>query len=703
MKKNKFNIVKSQSTVSMFLAFLAILIVYHIVFSSSSLLAAQKNNNNRSKVIQHDKTNFPLEGKHRTADCSECHLKGVMQGTPSQCEVCHWQRKQDDRYRLQLGLHCGDCHTSFDWKVLKPNSWEHHRVTGYELQGIHKTLDCFQCHKTNTFVAQPNDCWDCHQKDYRDANDPNHVSGNFPTDCKVCHTSMISWEPATFSHVVFPLRGSHLTTDCKSCHINGLYSGTASQCSDCHTDDYNKTDNPNHQQAGYSFDCVGCHGSEALTWSGAVVDHTSFLLKGNHQTAACTDCHINGQYTGTPRDCSGCHLDDYNKTTNPNHQQAGYSNDCESCHGPEALTWTGAVADHSSFPLKGNHKTTACTDCHTNGQYAGTSRDCSGCHMNDYNNTTNPNHQQAAYSNDCENCHESDALTWTGAVVDHSSFPLNGNHKTANCADCHINGQYAGTSRDCSGCHMDDYNQTTDPNHQQAAYSNDCESCHGSDALTWTGAVVSHTTFPLKGNHKTAACTDCHIGGKYSGTSQQCISCHQDDYNSVQDPNHQLAGFSTDCIPCHGTEAITWSNATFNHDQFWRLEGPHRTLDCNTCHQAGYDLPTNCFGCHKQDYDNTTDPNHQSAGFPTTCDSCHFKSHITWNQAVFNHQFPINSGNHNGISCNECHLTANYAQFSCIDCHEHNKNDTDNDHNDVGGYQYNSQACYSCHPNGAED
>ncbi|MCI5055621.1 MAG: hypothetical protein MRY83_05900, partial [Flavobacteriales bacterium] len=64
------------------------------------------------------------------------------------------------------------------------------------------------------------------------------------------------------------------------------------------------------------------------------------------------------------------------------------------------------------------------------------------------------------------------------------------------------------------------------------------------------------------------------------------------------------------------------------------------------------------------------------------------------------------SGNHQNEwnQCSECHIQANnYAVFSCIDCHEHNnKNDVDDDHDGVNGYVYESNACYSCHPDGAE-
>ena len=49
-------------------------------------------------VESHDRTNFPLTGKHRTLACRECHINLVFEGTPTDCEVCHWMRRQDDRY-----------------------------------------------------------------------------------------------------------------------------------------------------------------------------------------------------------------------------------------------------------------------------------------------------------------------------------------------------------------------------------------------------------------------------------------------------------------------------------------------------------------------------------------------------------------------------------------------------------------------------
>jgi mono/diheme cytochrome c family protein len=429
----------------------------------------------------HDRTNFPLIGKHRTVPCGDCHLEGVLQGTPTSCEACHWIRKKDDRYNLQLGLHCGDCHTPLDWKAIRPGAWNHAQKTGYPLTGSHRILDCFQCHKNNNFSGLSNDCYNCHKEEYNSVTEPNHLAAQFPTDCSLCHTGT-TWNVTNYSHTSFPLNGSHLTADCSSCHKNGVYSGT-------------------------------------------------------------------------PTQCVACHLDEYNQAREPNHLQAGFSTECQICHGIDAISWQGAILDHN---------------------------------------------------------------------------------------------------------------------------------------LVW----------PLRGAHLSLACNECHANGY--DLPQNCYGCHQADYQATTDPNHLEAGFSTNCEICHGIDAITWEGAVFNHNQIWPLQGAHQHLDCAECHSHGYDLPRNCYGCHQADYQATTNPNHITAGFPTNCEYCHFPTHLSWSQAVFNHNFPIYSGKHAGLACTDCHLTANYNVFSCIDCHAHSKNKMDGIHKKVTGYVYQSQACYSCHPQGVE-
>ncbi|MCK4761192.1 MAG: hypothetical protein KAW12_03265, partial [Candidatus Aminicenantes bacterium] len=372
-----------------------------IFILSLSFIFAQSK---KFDAVSHDKTNFPLTGKHRTTACSECHPKGIMQGTPSDCEACHWYRKQDDRYRLQLGIHCADCHTPFDWKKIKPGSWEHTRDAGFPLQGVHKFVDCFQCHQGGVFSGQTSECFDCHEKDYNKTDDPGHVQQQFPTDCQICH-NMVTWEGAVYNHFAFLLQGMHKTAACNACHQNNVYEGTPSECVDCHLTEYNQTGNPNHMQAGYSTDCEKCHGNNALDWHGATFNHNRFWpIRGAHRGLDCNDCHAQG-YVITGQ-CVDCHLDDYNNTKNPNHRQAGFHTQCEICHPPESLSWSQANFDHR-FPIfSGDHSHISCSDCHESANYYEFS--CINCHEHNKNAMDNEHNSVGGYSYNsqaCYSCH----------------------------------------------------------------------------------------------------------------------------------------------------------------------------------------------------------------------------------------------------------------------------------------------------------
>jgi hypothetical protein len=433
---------------------------------------------------KHDvSTNFPLSGRHRTTPCGECHIKGVFEGTPTACEACHWERRQDDRYETRLGFHCGECHTPEAWKNVSPAKWNHQDRTGFKLEGEHRFLECADCHGENNFQSGAVDCFGCHEEDFRKAKEPDHIAAGFPTQCRICHKS-------------------------------------------------------------------------SLTWKGAVYAHTAFVLRGKHRLLACSECHADGRYAGRETACVSCHIDDYNGTKDPNHKQAGFPVDCERCHGTAADSWEGAKFNHAEYwPLKGAHKIL----------------DCNACHSKGYN-----------------------------------------------------------LPKECYGCHVADYNSTTDP-------------------------------------------------------------------------NHKASGFPTTCADCHLPSHTSWSQAKFDHSDFWALKGAHKTLDCNACHSKGYNLPKECYGCHAADYNSTTDPNHKTSGFPTTCENCHYPSHTSWSQAVFQHDFPIKTGRHAGLACTDCHTTSNYREFSCIHCHAHEKTKMAEEHKEVSGFSYNSQSCYACHPQGQAD
>jgi hypothetical protein len=128
-----------------------------------------------------------------------------------------------------------------------------------------------------------------------------------------------------------------------------------------------------------------------------------FPLVGRHAAAACAVCHVNGVYRGTARDCIGCHRTQYDRTTTPNHAQAGFSTACESCHRATDTTWTQGRFSHTRFPLTGRHNV-ACVQCHTtNSPPAFT---CLNCHGR--SETDNQHRGRAGYRYDsaaCYSCH----------------------------------------------------------------------------------------------------------------------------------------------------------------------------------------------------------------------------------------------------------------------------------------------------------
>ena len=342
-----------------------------------------------------------------------------------------------------------------------------------------------------------------------------------------------------------------------------------------------------------------------------------------------------------------------------------------------------------------------CASCHTDG-YSGTPTDCFACHVGVYQDADDPDH--AGFPTTCEDCHTVQA--WRPADFDHQQtmFPLTGAHASTDCSSCHGDG-YAGTPTDCVACHQVDYQGADDPDHVAAGFPTVCETCHTTQG--WAPADFDHssTTFALLGAHREAPCVSCHAEG-YSGTPTDCVACHLEHYEQTTDPDHADAGFPTTCETCHTT--IAWQPATFEHGQTaFPLTGAHRDADCLSCHQDGYSgTPTDCAACHIDEYQQTDDPNHADAGFPTTCQTCHDTN--DWNDTSWDHDtlyFPIYSGEHRNEwnVCEDCHVApGNFRVFECIFCHEHEQADMADEHDDVGGYVWESRACLNCHPDGEE-
>lgn len=186
--------------------------------------------------------------------------------------------------------------------------------------------------------------------------------------------------------------------------------------------------------------------------------------------------------------------------------------------------------------------------------------------------------------------------------------------------------------------------------------------------------------FELRGKHLDLSCGDCH-GEAIGPLPSACQDCHEDD----RPPDH----YPGDCVDCHDESG--WEFAVADHS-FLPLTFSHDLL-CVRCHTdpdaAPSDLDPACIACHADD----EPPNHNGP----TCESCH--TWTTWGDVGHDHQiFPVP---HEGevSACSACHPNGTDT-FVCIDCHEHNRTDTDDHHEDVSTYAYTTADCFRCHSDG---
>jgi hypothetical protein len=498
-------------------------------------------------TFNHALFTFKLTGKHTTVPCLNCHVNSVFKGTPSNCGSCH---AKGNPHSPRLGTECGACHLSDGWL---PAAFDHN-LAAFKLTGKHVQAACTDCHKNKVYQGTNATCSGCHQK-----NDKHN--GQFGNDCGSCHKTS-AWLPATFDHnnrSAFKLTGAHIQAACASCHINNVYKGTASNCNSCHAQN-------DHHKGQLGTNCGACHSTSA--WLPSTFNHnssTAFNLTGAHIQAACSACHANNVFKGTPTNCYACHK-------NNDHHNGQFGTDCGACHATSA--WLPSTFDHNqaSFKLTGKHIQLACNACHVNNVFNGTPSSCYACHqINDHHN--------GQFGTNCGTCHKTSG--WLPASFDHNSqtsFKLTGAHVQAACAGCHANNVYKGTPTNCYACHAQN-------DHHNGAYGNNCGTCHTTNA--WLPANYSHSGFPLKNGHAGLSCNSCHSSGKYAGLSKACSSCHS------APASH--AGYSSTCTQCHTTS--NW-NANFNHPS--SCGGScinHHRATCSDCHTKNYSSAT-CTKCH---------------------------------------------------------------------------------------------------------
>jgi len=395
--------------------------------------------------FDHEHTDFPLAGAHRTVACASCHQVGEpwRKATPT-CISCH---KADDYHGGQLGSACADCHNLEHWSGARFD----HGKTQFALTGAHASVSCGACHLGGRYKPTPQRCVACH------ATDDVH-RGERGDECAKCHTTS-EWKTAKFDHekeTGFALLGHHAQVDCLACHRSGNYKDKIPKdCYGCH-----KADDDHAGRFGEK--CADCHDNEA--WHPVQYDHlarTKFALVGAHAKLSCHTCHtanVLQQKLGS--DCLACH-----RAASPHGKSFKLA--CDSCHGLQS--WRGDINfDHdlTRFPLLGLHNVVSCAQCHRTQAFTATGTRCLDCHKKDdvHKGGLGPN---------CDSCHTPNGWAlWSFDHLKQTGFALTGAHGRISCADCHR--RPAGEvklAKECVACHQQD-------DIHAGQFGRQCERCH---------------------------------------------------------------------------------------------------------------------------------------------------------------------------------------------------------------------------------
>ena len=315
----------------------------------------------------HELVGFSLDGHQFTAAneafvCANCHADDISTLDLQVCDTCH--RQIDQEYMAEhiasFGLACLDCHDGMDSLVTDFN----HNRFEFKLIGEHTGLECAKCHENargiGDFQVILQNCYACHRYD-------DQHGGRYGRDCAECHSEN-GWKPAKFDHTlsVFKLEGKHLEADCVSCHKNGAFVGTRSDCYSCHQQD-------DEHSGRFGPDCSACHNTS--DWEDADFDHTrsNFPLTGRHVDLTCEQCHDIALFSNVSTTCVGCHGD-------PVFHAGMFGLDCATCHTTD--NWFAVYrGTHPGIADEGgrgvNHGGASCRDCHTSTLQMAT---CYACH-----------------------------------------------------------------------------------------------------------------------------------------------------------------------------------------------------------------------------------------------------------------------------------------------------------------------------------
>lgn len=282
--------------------------------------------------FDHNRTRYPLKGKHTLVNCEKCHgnSKSKKIARFSECQDCHKDYHSGQFANRPKKGDCEECHSV---NGFTPASFtiSNHEKTNYPLTGAHLAIPCLACHeqkwinktKTIQFDFSSTNCESCHNDPHKGQVDKYKniiTNSSNKAGCEYCHSTE-SWQSVQFDHTQtqFLLEGKHNLIRCNICHISEdkrfiKFSQLPKECSSCH-DDIHKGQ---FKDAQNITDCSKCH--RPVDWFAEKFDHeihSTFKLQGAHSNVACEKCHKTEEVLGTTivrykplnSECKTCHSD----------------------------------------------------------------------------------------------------------------------------------------------------------------------------------------------------------------------------------------------------------------------------------------------------------------------------------------------------------------------------------------------------------
>ncbi len=131
-------------------------------------------------------TFFPLEGKHFTAQCEDCHADKVYRGTPAECWQCH---KEPDIHAGVFGVKCQYCHDAEAWSPASLH--QHNFPLNHGLEDPTTQLQCDACHGPNYIDYTCYSCHDHQQDEITQSHQAVAISAEELPTCAKCHPAGI--------------------------------------------------------------------------------------------------------------------------------------------------------------------------------------------------------------------------------------------------------------------------------------------------------------------------------------------------------------------------------------------------------------------------------------------------------------------------------------------------------------------------------